>query len=225
MNRALLAFISLLLATIVVAALLLQSEDSTTQELGKELGKMVGQVLLVTLAGGVLLQEYGRRRDLKAAAAELRKTMLSSLVESYMQTKKCRRLLRAKSRLPLDSPPASFDLALPQQIYEESMGTLNDTQLELEWLIQDLHSFPSAFHRRDEIRKPVDKMKNYLGTLITEYETSLRTDREAGMIRWARLERLSDFLHGKKGSYFRQNFTRCFHEAVALMRVDLLPPG
>jgi len=222
MLRIIVAFSTTLAAAVIIVAILITNSNQDVRNLGTELGKLVGQVTLVSVIGGVLLQEYNRRRERAGALTEFRKGLLKTFVRSYADAKSCRRLLRAKcrARKPADDSPPIVELL--RLTYEERMGALNDTQLELEIIIHDLHAFPGAFAKRNELRKLVVKMENYLHALISEYEVALRELDDGDFIRLDRLPKLDDFIHGRKGSFFRQNFTSCFHKALSMIQAERL---
>jgi hypothetical protein len=222
MLRLIVVFTSILASAVIIVWLLITSARQDVRELGKELGKLTGQVALVTVIGGVLVQEYNRRREQTAALNEFRKSVLKSLVRSYADAKASRRLLRAKCRVRRASSEMPVVVELPRIAYEERMGSLNDTQLELEILIHDLNTFSGAFVERNEIRKLVGKMENYLNTLISEYEHALREASGEDCVQLDRLPRLGDFIHGRKDSLFRKNFTSSFHKALSMIQAERL---
>jgi hypothetical protein len=216
------AFSATLGAAAIIVGILITNPRSEVRELGKELGKVVGQVAFVSAVGGVLVQEYNRRRERAVALSEFRKNLLKTFVRAYADAKSCRRLLRAKCRVRKASIDSPATIELPRLTYEERLGALNDTQLELEIIIHDLNAFSGAFTKRNELRKLVGKMENYLNTLISEYEHALRESGDGECIQLDRLPRLSDFVHGRKDSLFRQNFTSCFHNALSMIQSERL---
>jgi hypothetical protein len=169
-----LLFLLILACAAALASDLIASQDKSKHQLGVELGKLVGQVLLVGVVGGIVLHEYNHRRERQAALNEFRRTPLRNLVDAYARTKKSRRLLRSgcRARGPLRS--GQRQLVLRRVVYDEQLGSLNDTQLQLEIIVHELSMYGETFRKRAEIRSHVDKMENYLGTVITEYESALR---------------------------------------------------
>jgi len=215
-------FASILIVAVMAVWLLMTNPRQDVRDLGSELGKLTGQVALVTLVGGVLVQEYSRRHQQQEALNEFRKSVLRGLVRSYTDAKSCRRLLRARCRVTKSQSDGTPTVQLSRTVYEERMGSLNDTQLELEILVHDLNTFPAAFAKRNEIRGAVSKMEHYLNTLITEYEHALREVDTDHPIELALLPRLSDFIHGRKDSLFRRNFTSCFYRALSMIQAERL---
>jgi len=222
MRKVLFSFLSILACVALIVWLLITSNNPQVRELGKELGKLAGQVTLVAVVGGIIVQEYNRRRARHVAVNEFRKTILRNLIHSYVGTKKSRRLLRARFRV-CDGPDNNKTrLELSKLAYDEQMGSISETQLELEILVHELITFSDAFSHKNEIRRFLTKMESYLGTLITEYETSQREGGHTEFIELDKLPRLSDFIHGRKDSFFRKNFTRSFHSALSLIRSERL---
>lgn len=98
MKKIVLVFLVILIFASLLAWLLLASNNPQTRELGKELGKIIGQAVFAALAGGIIVQEYNRQRERNAAINEFRKTVLRNFIRAYVGTKKSRRLLRARCR-------------------------------------------------------------------------------------------------------------------------------
>ncbi|HEX5717352.1 MAG TPA: hypothetical protein VF179_14425 [Thermoanaerobaculia bacterium] len=222
MKRIVAAFISILSAAALLVWLLLTHGNKQAQELGKELGKLTGQVTLVAVLGGIIVQEYNRRRERSEAVNEFRKTVLRNLIHAYAGAKKSRRLLRARCRLRNQLQGDDIRIEIPRLVYEEQMGSVNEIQLELEMLVHELNTFSDAFSTRNLIRGSVHKMQKYLGTIITEYEKSLRETEDSECIPLDKLVQLSDFVDVRKDSYFRRNFTGSFYSALSLIQKERL---
>ena len=215
-------FLSILVCAIALAWLLITSENTQARELGKEIGKVTGQAIFAAIIGGIIVQEYNRLRERSAAINEFRKTILRNFIHSYVGAKKSRRLLRSRCRLCDGTEGSDSQLEISRLAYDEQLGSLSETQLELEILVHELNTFSEAFSKRNEIRRFIVKMESYLGTLITEYESSLRETKDAEFIKLDRLTRLNDFIHGRKDSFFRKNFTQSFHSALSLIQAERL---
>jgi hypothetical protein len=213
---------SILFADIVTVWLLITARNEQIRELGKELGILTGQAVIVAVIGGIVVQEYTRRRERTAAINEFKKTILKNLVHSYGEAKKSRRLLRARCRVRKNQSDGPKEVKVSRIAYEEQMGSLSETQLAFEVLIVELNTYPDTFARSKEIRRFIDKMEKYLGGLITEYETSASEAPDGAFLSVDEMERLSDFIHGRRDGYFRRNFTSSFHEALKLVQGERL---
>lgn len=99
---------------------------------------------LVAVVGGIIVQEYNRRRERKEAINEFRKTVLRNLIQAYAGAKKSRRLLRARCRLR-NQQGDEAGIEIPMSVYEEQMKSLNDIELQLEMLVHELNTFSDAF--------------------------------------------------------------------------------
>lgn len=222
MRKIALIFLSILAGITLLVWLLVTSKNPQLQELGKEIAKLTSQVTLVAVVGGIIVQEYNRGRQRTAAINEFRKTVLRNLIHSYVGVKKSRRLLRSRCRISGAPAGCEGQLQLSKLAYDEQMGSISETQLELEILVHELLTFSHAFSHQNEIRKFLRKMESYLGTLITEYESSQREITDVDFIALDPLTRLSDFIHGRKDGFFRKNFTKSFHSALSHIRADHL---
>lgn len=172
--------IGLFTVFVILYFLLLNDEDTKLYKFGFELAKLTAQMILIAFFGGILLQEYNRKRERKEARNEFRKSILKDLHRAYTDTKKSRRVLRAKCTLK-DSKKT-----LPLTDYFEEMKNINDVQLRLEVLLIEIEIYREAFSETETITdkngNPLEKltlwvrikeMEEYLDSLIKEYESIL----------------------------------------------------
>jgi len=222
MRKIIVVFLLIVSFATILVWLLITSANKEARDLGKELGKLTGQVTLVAVMGGIIVQEYERRRKQSEAVNEFRKTVLRNLVHAYAGAKKIRRLLRTRCRCRYGQQADEVVIEIPRLVYDEQMGSLSETQLELEMLVHELNTFSGAFDKRNLIRRSVKKMEEYLRTVVTEYEVYLRNMEEDEYVSLDQLARLSDFFHGRKRSFFRRNFTGTFYSALSLIQEERL---
>jgi hypothetical protein len=137
-----------------------------------EFAKFLIQVIVVVVAGQQVLSRIQRRAEKKRNANEFRKSLLRSLVRSYIDAKKARRLLRASCVRNDDKYGIPFDS------YEKHLQLLNQVQLELEVIAKEIDFFPKAFSdpvNAEYVFGMVTRMEEYLNEVITEFETALQT--------------------------------------------------
>ncbi|MBI5084490.1 MAG: hypothetical protein HZB13_07830 [Acidobacteria bacterium] len=226
--------------------LLLFFADSQQGSIQFEAAKALLQLSLVSVAGAVLsilVFEYQRERQAidKAAevarqdlqvAGELRRknlkyretlllSILSKAMAAYGQTKKARRLLRARAI----STRQDVEVVLACQ-YDTCFDMLNDAQLDLEDLARDVETSAKAFSDSKALVHQLRSMDNYLGELISEFETSRRrfSGGEA-TLPLTQLPLLADFLRPMKKSRFLQEMVVPYHKVQQGIRGDLLHPS
>lgn len=205
--------------------------------LGLEIAKSFLQMIVVLVFGTILSllsaefnrarAERERRRDTEHRKAEnrdeFRKELLDRLNRAYINTKRARRLLRARAFSPpyygtLD--PTASVLAEP---YDEQMSAINDIQLDLELLAKDVESNPGAFSDSERVLKGVAGMEKILNGLVTEYEqqrgyfTGSPVTREV-----SKLKMLADLVSPRDQSHFGNGFAAHFKEVSHSIREDLV---
>jgi len=172
--------IGLFTVSILLYFLLKNNTDTELYKFGFDLAKLTAQMILIAFFGGILLQEYNRKRERKEARNEFRKSILKELHRAYTDTKKSRRILRAKCFIK-DSKKT-----LPLADYFEEMKNINDVQLRLEVLLIEIDIYREAFSETETVTdkngNTIEKLKlwvrlkemeEYLDSLIKEYESVL----------------------------------------------------
>lgn len=180
MKRLFLIFGIGLFTVFVILFFLLNSDNPNIKQFGFDLAKLTAQLILIAFFGGILLQEYNRKRERKEARNEFRKSILKELHRAYADTKKSRRILRAKCFIK-DSKKT-----LPLTDYFEEMKNINDVQLRLEVLLIEIEIYREAFSETETITDKngntleklklwvrLKEMEEYLDSLIKEYESVL----------------------------------------------------
>lgn len=219
--------LSLLAAVFILglaATNLMGNGDPQLKALGLEIAKISIQLLFVVIIGGVLVQEYSRRRERKASINDFRKSVLRRLFQAYADTKKARRLLRARCSIDADDNHIRSG-EIPYATYEKHIQCINDVQLQLEILIHELEVFKKAFTVEANLREEVAALERYLRKVIREYEDVSMKFSKSEHIPLARLERLVEFLlpsKVNKNSEFRKEFIPHFRSAVELIRTESL---
>ena len=127
-------FIISLYASVLIcmAATLL---DLPNQDLGIEIVKVLLQLIIVIIIGGILsyiVQEVRDEQQKREAIKELKKSLLNQLLDTYSEVKKVRRLLRARGIGQINLPYEQQFLL--QKIYDdelkEQLEVLTNTQIE-----------------------------------------------------------------------------------------------
>lgn len=171
--------IGLFTVSLILYFLLKNNTDTELYKFGFDLAKLTAQMILIAFFGGILLQEYNRKRERKEARNEFRKSILKELHRAYTDTKKSRRILRAKCFIK------NSKKTLPLADYFEEMKNINDVQLRLEVLLIEIDIYREAFSETEiyadkngKIEKlklwvRLKEMEEYLDSLIKEYEDVL----------------------------------------------------
>lgn len=207
----------------------LNETDAERRQVALELAKLATQALLVGFAAGVLVQEYGRRRERKTAVNSFRKSIYTSLVHVYSNTKRSRRILRARCQsLSADRPAENAERGVPRDVYEAQMLYINDTQLEIEIMRHEIRGISKAFSDRETLLAHLKTMDGYLDELIDEFKDDYsRISASVTCLPLQNLPKLSDFLLSGKTergneSKFRTEFGHSFREALTLIQQERL---
>jgi hypothetical protein len=231
MQRWIIVVLSLLLfvGSIITVQLFFSKSQQGTIEF--ELAKALLQLGLVSVAGGVvsmLVFEYQRWRnatdksaDQRRKEMEYRKSRLSSILTramaAYRQTKKARRILRARAI----SGEKGAEVILERQ-YDECLDMLNDAQLDFEDLARDVGTSGEDFSNAEALKDKLHSMEDYLGDLITEFEKSRRSfSGDEASLPLSKLPLLADFVLHMRKSQFRAKIVEPFHEVEKHIRADL----
>ncbi|MEI8574448.1 hypothetical protein J0667_21130 [Methylomonas sp. WH-1] len=210
----------ILISTIFLSTMLITYGEDKAKELGFEIAKLVAQLTLIGITGGIAVQNYISQQRQHEAMRELRAKCQQSLVRAYVGVKKARRELRAGlSRNAAFSAPV-IDAYVPREDYIEQMGVINDLQLELEVLILEGNALPDLFKAWSEIRKEISKMRDFLSSMITEYEEVSRKEGHIDHLYLKNLPKLADMLHGPKDEKYRERFTEPFHKALHNIQIE-----
>lgn len=196
-----------------------QPKPEFWKDLGFETAKFTIQLLLVGVIGSVLVQEYNRGRARKEATNEFRKLVMRTLIRAYSDTKKVRRILRAKCISGRDDEGV---LEMPSKSYDEAMEELNDTQIDLEVLLRELGLFNDVFGQAAALTGHLTGMEQYLGNLVDEYEARRRDYGESECRALSTMPAIQAFLGKGDTGDFRKVFGRHFHDAIAVIDEERL---
>lgn len=224
MKKLLLSFIATVTILGIIIILFLTSGHQKAKDFGFELAKLSTQLILIVVFGGILIQEYNRKRERKQALNDFRKMILRELIRAYADAKKARRLLRAKCVSKANDKNEDVG-EIPYVVYEEQIHNINDVQLRLEILVDEIDTFKEAFTNEVKLKEQLDTMEKYLRRLISEYEKISSTNGHLECIPLARLNRLSHFIRrgtGTEKSQFGKEFTPVFLKSLELIRAESL---
>lgn len=210
-----------------------EDENNNKHRLALEIAKLSTQALLVGLAAGVLVQEYQRKREQKAGRNAFRKSIYTNLVRVYSNSKKSRRILRARCRSISATPsrtdkPEIVERGVPRDVYEAQLLSINDTQLELEIMQYEIKGINEVFSDHEALADHLKKMDKYLNEVVDEFKDvypQIGTNIEC--IPLSQLPMLSDFLLSGKTeegsqSRFRTQFGQHFRDALTLIQRERL---
>jgi hypothetical protein len=223
--------LSLLLFFVVSA------DDPKSGSLKFEAAKSLLQIALVSVVGAVISLVTGDYQRAKQSAEkegeretarkeyrdDLLKSLLSRLMNNYTAVKKARRLLRGRGLTPRGEPPADHVLAA---VYDAQIDVLNEAQLAFEHIRRDVVTSETAFAEAnyESLVKALGKLDEYLGELVTEFESCRRMFAgDPASCRLGSLPKLEKFL-GDGQTPFQQTFVYAYHDAQGLLRAELLHP-
>ncbi len=202
-----------LVVVAVVVSFLLIWGGGEFARLGYKTIELAIQVFFVVIAGGLFVQEYNRGQARRTALNEFRKTLLRNLIRAYSDTKKVRRVLRARCRVHSTSEAVEQERAIPYGDYDKQLGSINETQLSLEIMARELKVFDRAFAEPEILWGCVKNMENYLGDIIDEYERTLGDFQDESPIPLCQLTQLSGFIAKSKAGTFSK-FSDPFRNAL-----------
>lgn len=188
--------------------------DTTARDqIGLELAKTLLQVVVIVVFGGavsLLTENYNLQRAKSNAQNELRKSLLNQLIRSHKDTKRARRLLRAKKSLVN---------------YDEQLEVINDTELNIESIVEEIQAASFIFSNPDDLIGNLKSMTNYLRLLIEEYENVRPKLHEEAFDNISVLIQLNDFVRPYNEGTFSTNFSKKYREALELIQHDILKAG
>lgn len=188
--------------------------DTTARDqIGLELAKTLLQVVVIVVFGGavsLLTENFNLQRAKSNAQNELRKSLLNQLIRSHKDTKRARRLLRAKKSLAN---------------YDEQLEVINDTELNIESIAEEIQAASFIFSNPNDLIGNLKSMTNYLRLLIEEYENVRPKLHEEAFDNISVLIQLNDFVRPYNEGTFNTNFSKKYREALELIQHDILKAG
>ncbi len=181
---------------------------------GTVLGLVIG-ALLATLVAIIRAQwnSYIKQEDKRRTRQY---NVYSDLVSAYNDTKRFRRLLRAKGILRTKHEIDAETKEVLRSDYDEQMASLNDTQLQLEFYCRYLKSNQAQFNDFPDVDRLLRPAKDYLGKLVKEYEDSRSLfSGEPLRCELRQLPELEDCLRPyKESKNYAENFKEPFKELL-----------
>ncbi len=181
-----------------------------------ELVKYLIQFSLIVIVGGILIQEYNRRRDKAKAINEFRKTLLANMTRAYLNTKRARRILKAHI-IPTEGTGRH---GIAYTVYVEQIEVINEAQLEFEFYKRQLKTYYHAFSKDNlrKLRNMASTMEKHLNEFVKEYENLKVSADAAKPISMSRLPMLAAFT--EKGG--ADSFSNLFHSSAKIIQTELL---
>jgi len=153
---------------------------------------------------------------------QYRKDVLLSINKLYIKIKNARRMLRAKgfARSYYKSEDDNNPLSL--SVYDEAMDDINNSQLELEFIKEEIKTNGSAFSDPANINTNLEAMEKYLGEFVSEYETHRASfSGEPPSLRIGALTEVKGFIAQAKVGDFKKEFSEKCNEIRKLIRTDI----
>jgi hypothetical protein len=239
--------LSLLLVSIIGLIALASLNLMEEHTFGREIGKTLLQVIAVSVIGttvSLLLAEFNRaqealqkdqdrkreaeqqqielQRRLNENKDQFRKEILRKANEIYADTKKARRLLRARAFVTPFYGVWDGNTPILLEVYDRYMEILNDSQLELEILAKEIETNGQAFSCYQELTGFIKPMEEHLGQIVTEFEQH-RADFKGtpASLPIGQLTEMQAMLGPSRGKPFEINFVINHKNLIASIRRDL----
>ena len=161
---------------------------------------------------------------------ELKKDIIRRISHIYNETKGARRMLRAKALSTAYNDKNVVNANLYIKPYAQYMEVINDLQLELEGIREEINSNKAhvSYYANDEnIQACMKEMEQYLGEVISEYETSRLKFNDKAYAPYMDFDKLKDLLSSaRQGSQtaFRTRFINNYKSVISDMLDDLVSP-
>lgn len=223
MRTAFVALSTLLIVTLF--AVMFLAASGKVSDIYSETYKTAIQLLVVAVTGHVvtfLVAKLNHEREETRAKDEFRRKIIEKLNEAFIEVKRLRRLTRAAN-----TPEAGgYPEALEVNSYQSLMEEVNEVQLRIELIAKEVEAFQSLFGRYAELQANIDKMEEYLNSIINEFEhgAPVQSGRPASFS-LQDLPKAADYLGEYKGSKFRTEFIKPYYLGLDILRSELLYVG
>jgi hypothetical protein len=187
-----------------------------------EITKSLLTLIMVGVVGNVLAliaSSYERYRRMRDAEREAKTGFLARLDKSYRALKTIRRMLKAKALTTEGGPQPE---AIRLKTYDIYMREMEETQLDLETLINEIEGNLIVLEAKNQIRSDLVAMERFLRSVTHEYETILPTV-TGPTLRVGDLIVLSNFLGPYRDSAMRVEFMHRYKSARELLVRELSP--
>ena len=240
--------VSLALLSIIALIALAHGDLLKEHTFGQEIGKGLLQVISASVIGttaSLLLAEFNRAQaDLQSARNHIReieqeriehqrrlnenkdqfrKEILRKANKLYTDTKKARRLLRARG---FSTPYAGVwdpNTQILRDVYDKYMESINDAQLEFEVLRSEIESNKEAFSNPKLLIENARRLEDYLGLIVSEYEKERANfSGTPPSFPIGLLTEMKDMLGPPTDSPFIEKFSKEYKELINSIRTDLL---
>jgi predicted nucleic acid-binding protein len=211
----------LLVSATIFAALYKRADKDNRAALEVEAGKAMLQVIAAVLVGNIVLvivRDFEERRKAWITKRDLlRADLTDGLQALYSRAKGARRLLRANVGLE--------NTIIATKKYDELLQEVSDVQLGLERYKRQAESGVKTLLLPASLFRELESMEKYLGRLVKEYESVLRSSDDS--IPLANLPRLRDFIGRYGESEFRSAFAQPYDTAARTVaeQIDKDLPG
>jgi len=239
MRYLVLFLVSLALLSIIALIALSHWDSLKEHTFGQEIGKGLLQVIAVSVIGTTaswLLAEFNRTRAVQQEKIErqrrlnenkdqFRKEILRRANKLYADTKRTRRLLRARGFATPFAGVWDGNTPILLDVYDKYMESINDAQLELEDIEKEIESNKTAFSNQKLVKDYVEPMKHYLDQIVSEFEEQRANFGGApASLPIGQLKEMEAMLGPRVGSTFINIFTKNYKELISSIRTDLLTP-
>lgn len=249
-RRVVLFLVSLFLISVIVLIALASWDLLQEKAFGREIGKTLLQVIAVAVLGttaSLLLAEFNRHREallreqdrkrverdkqietqrrLNENKDQLRKEILRKANEIYANTKRARRLLRARAFHTPFYGVWDKTAQIILESYDKYMEDINDSQLELEIIAKEVETNEQAFSNYQEVIEYIRPMEKYLSRIVSEFERQ-RADFKGtpASLPIVQLKEMHAMLGPTPNGPFATEFIENHRKLMASIRRDLTSP-
>jgi ABC-type nickel/cobalt efflux system permease component RcnA len=216
----------ILLGAAVLFALLYQTLESPAQvTVRTEALKVLLQLVVIGIIGGFatwLLNERGKEQE----RAETRRHQTAARQETLNDFRRSAVARVVAATNVVRKAPLLIDAHRSKKTYGEQLRAILDAQLELALLRHEYES-ATVFTRWPQIREEINKMEQYLFTLIDEWRDKYQDIPPPPADAWTVLKELpalKDLRLAEQTSNFQLHYIHAHQEAIRLMRDDILRP-
>jgi hypothetical protein len=233
-----------IIALIELAHWDLLKEHTFGQEIGKGLLGVISASVIGTTAS-LLLAEFNsaqaelqsvrnherekeqeqieHNRRLNENKDEFRKEILRKANKLYTDTKKARRLLRARGFSAPYAGVWNANTPILLEVYDKYMESINDAQLEFEVLRSEIESNKEAFLNPELLIQNARGLEEYLGLIVSEYEKKRANfSGTPASFPIGLLKEMKDMLGPPTDSPFIKKFSTKYKNLINSIRADLL---
>jgi hypothetical protein len=214
--------LTITLASLIVAAILLIYSNSWADYFDNDLYQTTYQFFLLVVVGGAvswLYRVFTRRRETREEHRQNLLRLHSELVDAYNSYKEIKRLLRALALREIPEDVRSKEVLLVSP-YIEQLQRLNKVQLKFEAHKRSHHQSSNLLLKESDskrLREWLSAIEKYLNGAVKEFESALRGNTVNEPVALSKLRETSEFVGPGGKSEKRKKAIKSFEDSIALL--------